>query len=219
MFDADFVDRNRHGPASWPMPAFATARLPGRYAGIPQRGTPVSMEGGTAVLHFNANVPRTNGPETPSPHPTPGIPKYPHLSTTTDTPVHPPTRTLIPAPEPSGTAPTQPRTPDTRTTNPTTHTPIAVHPATNPDQTPKPPGQTLLTATPVQPLHTRQRPRHSLTPSPVRSPHTSPATALTWPPHTPTHHQPDPPTPLLEGRERADPGFHDLPALGYPSTP
>ena len=132
----------------------ATTRKVRRY---PPEGYPGIPEGDTAVLHFNANVPRINGPETPAPHPTPPIPKYPHLSTTTDTPVHPPARTPTPAPNsPTPPHPSQP--PDTRTTNPTTHTPIAVHPATNPDQTPKPPGQPTNTRPGTQPTQTHTRP-------------------------------------------------------------
>ena len=37
VLDTDFVNRNRHGPASWPTPAFATARLPGSTP-LPPRG-------------------------------------------------------------------------------------------------------------------------------------------------------------------------------------
>ncbi len=105
----------------------------------------------------NANVPRINGPETPSPHPTPEIPKYPHLSTTTDTPVHPPPG-HPPRHRTTRHRPTHPNHPTPEPPIPTTHTPIAVHPATNPDQTPKPPGQPTNTRPGTQPTQTHTRP-------------------------------------------------------------
>ena len=100
----------------------------------------------------NANVPRPNGPETPSPHPTPGIPKYPHLSTTTDTPVHP-HRT-----EPVAS---QPRHPGTRTTTRNLHhrTSRRTHPPDQPDTASKPPGQPTNTRPVTQPRRKQPAPQ------------------------------------------------------------
>ena len=192
----------------------ATTRKVRRY---PPEGYTGISEGGTAVLHFNANVPRTNGPETPSPHPTPPIPKYPHLSTTTDTPVHPPARTPIPAPNPP-TPPHPSQPPDTRTTHPD-HTHLS--PYTPPPTPTRPPNPQVIPPIPA-PAHSPPRPTPVL-PRQVAGPSGSGQTRPAPPKARPQHGDTRPPRPqnppVTRYRDEVEPGFCGFPPRGTPVTP
>ena len=143
VLDADLINRNRHGRASWPMPAFATARPPGRYAGTPQGVRRYPRKGGTAVPHFNANVPRVltrvDTPSHPRSRPTPRYPRTPPIGYSGTTPrvLHYP-RTSAMITTPSSNRPIRPPP------SPTPPAPSRDHP------TPPP--------TPVQQFHLRSSP-------------------------------------------------------------
>ena len=168
--------------------------------------------------HFNANVPRINGPETPSPHPTPRdtqVPPLIHNHRYPGTPPHPghPPRHQTPRPRP-----TQPNHPTTRTTNPTTHTPIAVHPATNPDQTPKPPGHPTNTRPGTQPTQTPTRPPEASS-RPFRVWANRARPAQTRPQHGDTRPPRPPNPPVTRYSDEGEPGFCGFPPRGYPGNP
>ena len=194
----------------------ATTRKVRRY---PPEGYPGISKGGTAVLHFNASVPRTSykRPRNTLPAPNPPntqVPPLIHNHRYPGTPPHPDTH---PGTEPPGTAPPSP------TTRHPNHQPNHTHlspytPPPTPTRPPKPPGHPTNTRPGTQPTQTHTRPPETSS-RPFRVWANRARPAQTRPQHADTRPPRSPNPPVTRYRDEEEPGFCGFPPRGTPVTP